>query len=556
MTRKLRTLSDPFVVAAPTGQRIRTRLHLTEAEAAVLTETGTFLGSLAAKDLAERCGLGRGYKHLGRTERKQGLTAQTSSRLAGSITAATDDQWQLAFDNLYRDLFSLRDSIALIEKRCAIPTGTSVSVNKHATHGYPTPGVRWNKLQRLQVLQARLADVEDRVAAGRVSVVRGGNRLLNNRLNLEAVGLTEEQWASQWRARRLFLTADGEKDKIWGNETIRANPDTGVLTLRLPSALAHLSNTDAVTITGKKIPSYVLPTPVAFSYRADEWAAQVTTGAVSYTITFDPLRSRWYLDASWSTSAIPTPSLAALRASSTLGVDFNADHLAAWVIAPDGNPIGSAFRIELELTGTTSRRDGLLRAAISRLLDIAKLNDCTSVTIENLNFADARATGRETMGAGKRGKTFRGTVSGMPTAKFRDRLTGMAANRGIAIIAVDPAYTSKWAGEHWTRPLKAQSKESNQSPTRHDCAALVIGRRRKQHRARTTTRHLPARHQRMTDGQQVLGADPTVETTRGNTGTGEGSGRAVRKTHLRESDEPVTSGPARPFGRPLVDHVT
>jgi IS605 OrfB family transposase len=534
------------VVAAPTGQRVRTRLHLTESEVAVLTETGTFLGSLAAKDLADRCALGRGRKHLGRAERKQALTAVTSSRLAGSITAASDDQWQLAFDNLLRDLFSLRDVIALIEKRSAIQTGTSVSVNKRTTHGYPTPGVRYAKQQRLQVLRARLADVEERIATGRVSVVRGGKGLLNNRHHLAAAGLTEEQWASQWRARRLFLTADGEKDKTWGNETIRVDPDTGALTLRLPTALAHLSNTVG------KVPSFVFAAPVAFSYHGDEWVAQVATGAVSYTISFDPLKSRWYLDASWGMTAAPTPSLASLAASNTLGVDLNADHLAAWVIAPEGNPVGNPIRIELDLTGSTERRDGLLRCAITQLLDVAKANDCASVTIENLNFADARATGRETMGHGKRGKTFRRTVSGMPTAKFRDRLAGMAANCGISIIAVDPAYTSKWGAEHWTRPLTAQSKESNQPLTRHECAAVVISRRGKQHRARTTTRHLPARHQRMTDGQQVLGADPTVETKSGNTGTGEGSGRAARKTHLRESEEPVTPGPTRPFGRPVV----
>ena len=548
----LRTLGDPFVVAAPTGQHIRTRLHLTETEAAVLTKTGTFLGSLAAKDLADRCALGRGYKHLGRIERKRALTSQTSSRLAGSITAATDDQWQLAFDNLFRDLFSLRDAIALIEKRCATPTGTSVTVRKRTTHGYPTPRVRWNKLQRLQVLRARLADVERRIETGRVSVVRGGKRLLNNRHHLDDAGLTPDQWTDQWIARRMFLTADGEKDKLWGNETIRVNPDSGVMTLRLPTALSDLSNTDVVTLMGKKVPSFVLSAPVAFSYHGDEWAAQVASGAVSYTITFDSLKSRWYLDASWSTAPTPVPSLTALSITNTLGVDFNADHLAAWVIARDGNPIGPAIRIELKLTGSTERRDGLLRAVITQLLDVAWANNCASVTIENLNFADARSTGRETMGHGKRGKTFRRTVSGMPTAKFRDRLAGMAANRGITLIAVDPAYTSKWAGEHWTRPLTAQSKESNQSPTRHECAAVVIGRRGKQHRARTTSRHLPARHQRMTDGQQVSGAGSTVETNRGNTGTGEGSGRASRKTHLRESDEPVTPGPTRPFGRPVV----
>jgi hypothetical protein len=164
-------------------------MHLTKTEAVVLTRTGTFLGSLAAKDLMDRCTLGRGYRHLKRKERKQVLTSQTSSRLAGSITAATDDQWQLAFNNLFRGLFSLRDAIALIEKRCATPTGTSVTVRTRTTRGYPTPAVRYAKQQRLARLKARLADVESRIESRRVSVVRGGKALLRNRHNLAAAGL-------------------------------------------------------------------------------------------------------------------------------------------------------------------------------------------------------------------------------------------------------------------------------------------------------------------------------------------------------------------------------
>jgi IS605 OrfB family transposase len=63
--------------------------------------------------------------------------------------------------------------------------------------------------------------------------------------------------------------------------------------------------------------------------------------------------------------------------------------------------------------------------------------------VENLDFADARATGRDTMGRGQRGKRLRRAVAGIPTAKFRTRLTSMAHRRGIAVIGVDPAYTSK-----------------------------------------------------------------------------------------------------------------
>jgi IS605 OrfB family transposase len=121
-----------------------------------------------------------------------------------------------------------------------------------------------------------------------------------------------------------------------------------------------------------------------------------------------------------------------------------------------------------------SRRDGRVRAAITALLDAAAHAGCTAVVIENLDFSDARALGRDTMGRGKRGKGFRRTVTGIPTARFRTRLTAMAARRGIAVIGVDPAYTSKWGKQHWVKPLQQQTSEP---VTGHHGAATAIGRR-------------------------------------------------------------------------------
>ena len=55
-------------------------------------------------------------------------------------------------------------------------------------------------------------------------------------------GLTEAQWRREWESSRLFLTADGEKDKTWGNETIRWHPGERWLEIKLPAPLAGLAN--------------------------------------------------------------------------------------------------------------------------------------------------------------------------------------------------------------------------------------------------------------------------------------------------------------------------
>lgn len=249
----------------------------------------------------------------------------------------------------------------------------------------------------------------------------------------------------QWEANRWFLTADGEADKAWGNETVRAHPEAGWLELKLPPRWATL-RTGPTAATGS--------CPATFHHRGDHWAAQAASGPVRYDISYHPERSRWHLDASWKTHH-QTVTLAELCRRRALGVDLNADHLAAWVVDPDGNPIGRPHTIPLDLDGLpASTRDGRLREAISRLVDLATTHRCASVSIENLGFTEARQAGRETMGRGGRGRRFRRTVAALPTARFRHRLVGMAHNRGVAIVAVDPAYTTRWGAQHWRQPLR------------------------------------------------------------------------------------------------------
>ena len=177
-----------------------------------------------------------------------------------------------------------------------------------------------------------------------------------------------------------------------------------------------------------------------------------------------------------------------MRAAPVLAVDLNHGHLDAWTVTPDGNPAGPPVTIPLVLAGLpASQRDGRLRAAISELTRIARQHSCRAVVIEDLDFAGAREQGRERHGSrpsrGRRGRSFRQIVAGLPTRKFRDRLTQMAANAGVAVIAADPAYTSRWGREHWLAPL--QDRASPVAPVAvHHAAAVVIGRRALGHRAR------------------------------------------------------------------------
>jgi IS605 OrfB family transposase len=486
VTGSLRPVGVPFVAAAPGGARVRARLRVSAGDAAVLRVVGGHLGSLAGRDLAARCAEGRldaAGRARSRAVRKRALTAESSSRWAGAITRTSEDQIRLAGQNLRAYGTSLQARIRRIQARLAIPAGSTSG----RTRGYATAAERHAKTSRLQVLAARLGRVERQLDSGVVSVVRGGKSLLRRRNNLAAAGLTQAQWRSRWESARLFLTADGDAAKAWGNETIRWHPDEGWLEIKLPAPLAHLAN--------RPHGRYRLACPVRFSYRGDEVAAQAASGPVRYDISCDPGRGRWYLDASWKTAPAPAPSLAELRARPVVAVDVNHGHLAAAVIAADGNVVGVPATIPLGLAGLPSAtRDGRLRAAISALIAAAKARGAHAIVIEDLDFAAARAEGRERVGRrpsrGRRGRDFRRAVSGIPTGKFRDRLVQMTANAGLSVIVVDPAYTSRWGHEHWLTALREHHPEA----TGHHAAALVIGRRGLGHRARrraTGTRTAP-----------------------------------------------------------------
>jgi hypothetical protein len=264
------------------------------------------------------------------------------------------------------------------------------------------------------------------------------------------------------------------------------HPEEGWLELKLPAPLAYLAN--------RPHGRYRLSCPVRFTHRTDEWAAQVVSGAIRYDIAYRPDRGRWYLSASWTRPAPQTVTVQQAVAGGVLAVDLNAGHLACWQIDPDGNPVGIGVDVLLLLDGVpASTRDGRLRGAISTLLNLARQRGI-AIGIEDLSFADSRQTGRETLGRGRRGKRFRRVIAGIPTRQFRDRLSQMASNGGIAVVAMDPGWTSVWGQAHWQPPL--QARYPRREITRHHAACVVLGRRALGLRARRRS-GVSAPHRRM-----------------------------------------------------------
>ncbi|MFI0353067.1 IS200/IS605 family accessory protein TnpB-related protein [Actinomadura sp. 9N407] len=429
---------------------------------------GAHMGSLASGDLARRCRDGLAHSTDTWAARKRDLTAQSSSRWAGSVTSSTHDQWGLSRRAQWQHLQSLTAGIGTVRYRLSLPVGDKGATGRPG--GYRSRHEWFCKTRRLAILEAEYQRVSAERAAGRVSVVRGGRRLFNQRHNLDAAGRTEAGWRAEWEAARWFLTADGESGKRWGNETIRVTPD-GQISIKLPAPLAEYANA--------RHGRYVLAARVSFPHRGAEWRDRIAANrAVSYRIHLDVTRSRWYLDASWTRKDLPIVPLDSLRAGGVVGVNTNADHLAAWLLDEHGNPIGRPRRFGYDLTGTATHRDAQLRHALTRLLHWAKRTGVQAIAIEDLDFT--HSTTREKHGRNKR---FRQLISGIPTGRLRARLLSMCAEAGLGVIAVDPAYTSKWGAQHWHKP--ATSKKP--AATRHEAASVAIGRRALGHRIRRRT---------------------------------------------------------------------
>jgi hypothetical protein len=239
--KTLRPIKEPFVVAPPSGARVRTRLRLDVTDTAVLQAVGEHLGSLAGSDLAKRCALGKAdgkARADSRRRRKRALTSSSSSRWAGAITRTSEDAWQLAYRNLSSERRSIKRRVGRIRSRLAIPVGA----REGKVRGYATPAELFQKRRLLQVLESRLHALEQRITDGRVTICRGTKRLAKLRHNLDAAGLSESEWRKRWEASRLFITADGEASQLLGNLTIRWSPTGQWLELRLPGALDHLAN--------------------------------------------------------------------------------------------------------------------------------------------------------------------------------------------------------------------------------------------------------------------------------------------------------------------------
>jgi hypothetical protein len=178
--------------------------------------------------------------------------------------------------------------------------------------------------------------------------------------------------------------------------------------------------------------------------------------------------------------------LEAVQLMPAVGVDLNKGHLDVYRIDAQGNPMGAPHLIEFKQEGASKQRDGQLREAITELLAFVKATGALVVVCEQLGFLDPNL--REKFGNNKK---FRATISGFPTANFRDRLVNMSHNQGVLVVGVDAHHTSKVGGKNWKQVLKNTTPTTpgahpGTKPT-HAASPVLLGPARSKKKASKAT---------------------------------------------------------------------
>jgi hypothetical protein len=284
---------------------IRTRLKgLTVGDEEVLRLVGAHLGSLASRDLKQRCAEGLEHSTDTWAQRKRALSGESSSRWAGSITKATHEQWALSRRAQLAHIQGLEAGVRMIAHRLSLPVGEKGT--KRAPGGYRSRQEWFAKTRRLHVLEDRLAAERADREAGRVRVARGGKQLARNRHHLDQAQLTEAAWRQRWEASRWFLQADGESGKRFGNETIRLTPD-GEVSIKLPAPAGSGS------ATRRSASRRTVRSASSSPHRSRIWRTPGTAGTSSPAPSPSTTEARsgptvWRRTGPWPTASTSTPT--------------------------------------------------------------------------------------------------------------------------------------------------------------------------------------------------------------------------------------------------------
>ena len=370
---------------------------------------------------------GRARDHKTAFCRQHGLSARLFNALAVELQGLIDGTRELLKADLADTKKAISRTQAALKKSDALQallaSGEAVCTKEAYRRHTRLLAKRRCKLHKLQ---AKLPRLVARLSAHVPGIGFGSRKLFKQQYHLAENGFADHaQWLEAWRQARAHQVAFiGSKDETGGNQTCTLVPQfdgSFRLRVRLADALRAPDQDKYLWLEGIR-------------FHADERhirAALNAGQALSYKLHKD--RDHWRLLVSFARTAAPRSTREATWGC--VGVDFNADHLGVAETDPSGNII-KAWRIELPLADKTSgQRKALLSDALQQVVTYA-LAQHKPVVMEDLDFSAKKKQLASASPARAR------MLSGLAYAQYQQLLVSKCFRTGLALLSVNPAYTS------------------------------------------------------------------------------------------------------------------
>ena len=336
-------------------------------------------------------------------------------------------------------------------------------------------GCQWRqvhgKRRRLANLKFRLSGLEADLAAGRVRLCFGSRKLWRKQYDLKANGYaSREAWREEWREVRsneFFVL--GSRDETAGCQLCVASVnDDGTLTLRLrmPDGLAGLHGKYLVVpnvrfASGHDVVLAALGSNTEYAvYRRQygEKAARATTLGQAISYRFKRDAKGWRV---FATTELPELEITTDRRRGAIGVDLNADHLAASETDASGNYV-NAWRVPLVTYGKGHHQaEALIGDTVASVVEYAR-GAGKPLVVERLDFRQKKAV------LEGESRKYSRMLSSFAYGKVKAYFLSRGYREGVEIIEVNPAYSSVVGRVEFMERYGL---------TVHQAAALVLARR-------------------------------------------------------------------------------
>ena len=404
------------------------RIHLTKEGKNILHMVGLFLSTVRNDDYSYIVSYHRDNKPIpSKSERRSRLMEKygVSRREADYVVYSNSEQYQLVLRTSKENIANWNKEIAHLQKK--LPT----------LHGVK----KKNAIDSISILNKKIRKTSSKSP----SCCFGGSALQRK--------ITQNPWDNSlkedWNNKRLFLEFMGESGKTCGNDTIKLNPDTGELSIKISSGIQQ-----ALKLEKRE---YVLG-EVAIKYGKKNVEDSIENRrATAYQFQWDCNKKVWRLHI---TTRVEKERLYQKHGVSPIpgrscGIDQNSGFVSCTIVDKHGNPIA-----QRDFYHSHSKD---IQALIHSIYLWLKKNHCSVVYIENLKGLSM--VKRQSM---SNVRALNRTVNKIPYHTFSTLLKRKMEVCGGKCIKVNPHHTSKNT-KFW--------KSDKYGNTIHQKASYLIARR-------------------------------------------------------------------------------